>query len=239
MGSDAVLALGKKLVAESGLDDSSDTLGRWMVHYVAELMQAAETAEPEARQELMGQCCAVIFDLWQHRSVLPNGKRPFENIEPILRALESLDPENEVPRYFRSLRPDKIEGEQEPETWQWLELADSLDSSAKLLIQHCLAQAAEHALNRSREWVKQAAEAGAEHRLETLVIRFLSAEGENLNPEDENGKFLKRLESRIARLDAFIKTAKQVSVDWRAQLKAGAGKPSVPDVAEVDTSKTE
>ena len=34
--SDSVLALGKKLVDELGLDQSVDTLGRWMAHYIAE-----------------------------------------------------------------------------------------------------------------------------------------------------------------------------------------------------------
>ena len=36
--SDSVLALGKKLVDELGLDQSVDTLGRWMAHYIAEKM---------------------------------------------------------------------------------------------------------------------------------------------------------------------------------------------------------
>jgi hypothetical protein len=185
MASEAILTLGKKLVAELDLNQSSDTLGRWMAHYVAELMRAAETVEPERRQEIKKECCAAILDLWQHRHVLPNGKRPFENIEPILRALESLDPEDDIPRYFRSARPDKAEAEQETETQQWLELASELDYSAKTLIRHCLARAAEHALEKSREWVKRAAEVGADHHAETLVIQFLSAEDENSNHQDE------------------------------------------------------
>jgi hypothetical protein len=113
MDSDAVLALGKKLVAELGLDQSVDTLSRWMAHYIAELMHAAETAEDAKRQELTSRCCVAILDLWRHRRELPDGKRPFEDIEPILRALQSLDPEDTTPRYFRSARPNQAETEQD------------------------------------------------------------------------------------------------------------------------------
>jgi len=33
---DDVLKLGKQLIAELGLDQSIDTLSRWMAHYIAE-----------------------------------------------------------------------------------------------------------------------------------------------------------------------------------------------------------
>src|SRR5436190_24365351 len=75
--SDAVLALGKKLVAELELDEPADTLSRWMAHYVAELMQAAEATDAEQRQEIKDRCYTAILELWQHRSELPGGKRPF------------------------------------------------------------------------------------------------------------------------------------------------------------------
>lgn len=42
-----------------------------------------------------------------HRAAFPNGKRPFEDLEPVMRAIESLDPEDDTPRYFRSARAPK------------------------------------------------------------------------------------------------------------------------------------
>lgn len=89
--SDPVLQLGKKIVDELGLDQSVDTLSRWMAHYIAELIHSAETADTEDRSEKLSRCASAILDLWEHRSELPNGKRPFEDVEPILRALQSLD----------------------------------------------------------------------------------------------------------------------------------------------------
>jgi hypothetical protein len=40
-----VLALGRHLVAELQLEQSVDTLGRWLAHHVAELIARAEAAE--------------------------------------------------------------------------------------------------------------------------------------------------------------------------------------------------
>jgi hypothetical protein len=106
--SDAVIALGKRLVEELELGDSVDTLGRWMAHYIAELIVKVEAARSEERDKLSSCCAAAILDLWRHRSVLPNGKRPFEEIEPILRAIQSLDPEDDIPRYWRSARSHPV-----------------------------------------------------------------------------------------------------------------------------------
>lgn len=236
VGSKAVVALGKKLVAELGLDQSADTLGRWMAHYIAELMQAAETTEPETRPELMDKCCSAILDLWQHRRVLPDGKRPFENIEPILRALENLDPKRGVARYFRSARPQKMEIDDGSEAEKWLELVDHLDYSASLVIQHCLAKAAESALDKSQEWVQLAAEAGSEPRLESLVLQFLSAGNGNIEAESECRK---ALEDRVKRLDALVEMLKEVADEWRAQLGGARGIPSIPDQGKVTSSKTQ
>ena len=130
MDSDAVIGLGKKLVEELELGAPVDTLGRWMAHYVAELITNVEAARPEERNELSSRCAAAILDLWQHRSVLPDGKRPFEEIEPILRAIQSLDPEDHTPRYWRSARSYPEKTAEEPEAQKWLDLADQFDDTA-------------------------------------------------------------------------------------------------------------
>ena len=99
-----VLDLGRALVQELGLDPGVDTLSRWMAHYIAELIKAVETAAVEDRPAKLTKCADTILNLWERRNLLPNGKRPFEDLEPILRTLESLDPTDDTPRYFRAAR---------------------------------------------------------------------------------------------------------------------------------------
>ena len=160
--SEATLELGRKLTEELGLDQSVDTLGRWMAHYIAELIQSAEKASAEERPAKMRECCEAILNIWKHRQTLPNGKRPFEEIEPILRTLESLDLEDDSSRYLRSARVASDDDTEDNDTNLWLNFADELDYSAKILIGYCLNQAAQNALDKSAEWVALAEAAGAD-----------------------------------------------------------------------------
>src|SRR5680860_5396 len=125
-GYDAILQLGKKLVDEFDLDTSTDTLGRWMAHYIAELILDAETAASEERIKKKLRCAKAILEFWKHRRDFPDGKRPFEDVEQILRILESLDPKCDTPRYFSHLRTGANDVEQNPETKRWLDTIDAV-----------------------------------------------------------------------------------------------------------------
>ena len=128
-----ILVLGKKLVDELGLDQSVDTLGRWMAHYIAQLIDESESAATEDKQEKLEKCVTAIISLWEHRSVMPSGKRPFEDAEPILRTLASLDPSDDTPRYFQDGH-ESISGTEQPEeVTRWLEVAKGLDNAAKII----------------------------------------------------------------------------------------------------------
>src|ERR1035437_5611721 len=130
--SEALLALGKRIVEELGPDQEVDTLARWMAHYIAELIQAAEAATSEARPARMAECAAAILDLWKHRSHVPHDRRPFEDLEPILNALQSLDPASDRRRYYYQTLQEADEGEDRSEVQQWLRIVDQLDDSAKI-----------------------------------------------------------------------------------------------------------
>jgi hypothetical protein len=63
--------LGKKIVDELELTDSVDTLGRWMAHYIAELIERSEAALEEERESLKCECADTILRLWEHRNIVP------------------------------------------------------------------------------------------------------------------------------------------------------------------------
>jgi len=218
--SDAILALGRKLVDELGLEPSVDTLGRWMAHYIADLIVKAESAPSEEKQVAEDRCFEAILALWKHRAELPNGKRPFEDLEPVVRAIESLDPENDTARYFRSVRPPRSEGKEKTEVDRWLDTAAGLDYSARILIAYCLAEAARAAVDKSEEWVKLAEAASVEDGSPELVIRFVSSNAELGNEPDGNGEIRRQLEDRIERLKGFIKLAEAVAGDLTSRLEA-------------------
>ncbi len=160
----------------------------------------------------------MVLALWKHRHELPNGKRPFEDFEPIFRAIESLDPDNDTPRYFRAVRDPIDKTEESPECRKWLELADGLDYSAKLLIRYCLEQASQDALDKSQEWVKLTEANGLEDRIEFPVIRFVTAEGELANESGTDERQRKLLEDRINRLNVFKNLADELASELRQNL---------------------
>lgn len=218
--SDAILALGRELVDELGLEPSVDTLGRWMAHYIADHIVNAESTTGEEKYTAEKKCFDAILALWKHRAELPNGKRPFEELEPVIRAIESLDPSDHTPRYFRSARLPKGQGEDNPAVDQWLEMARGLDYSAKILIGYSLAEAARAAGDKSEEWVKLAESAGVEESASEIVVRFLSKNANLGSEPDPNAEVRQQLQDRKRRLEGFIKLAEAVAVDLTTRLQA-------------------
>ncbi len=216
---EATLELGRKMTKELGLDQSVDTLGRWMAHYIAGLIKETEKANAEERPPKMRACCDAILNLWKHRHTLPGGKRPFEELEPLLQTLESLDPEDDTPRYFRSVRAVADDAEENDETKSWLKLIDGLDYSAKILIRYCLTQAAQNALNKSVEWVSLAEAAGADEGIEFSLIRVIAKEDSMLKAFDSGEEERKRIEGRIERLEGFAKLAMEVVTNLRQEFQ--------------------
>lgn len=192
-----------------------------MAHYIAELIQDAEKSNLEERPAKMQACSEVILSLWKHQHELPNGKRPFEELEPILRTLESLDPDDDTPRYFRSVRAASDDADESDETKIWLKLIDELDYSARMLILYCLSRAAQTALDKSAEWVVVAEVAGVADSIEFPVVRVILDESNLLKELNSDEITRKRLEDRIDRLENFTKKAIALTSELRQQLHYG------------------
>ena len=187
-----IINLGKKIVKELGLDPGVDTLSRWMAHYIAEQLKAVEFAtDDEEKVEIKKRCFDTILKLWQHRSAMPSGSRPFENFEPIFRALENLDPENKENYFFRFRNR---EATLEANVKQWINLAQEIDQVARVWLEYVFKQAVLCASDENtKEWVNHAI--GFED--EVLVINIIYP------GEDSNGKKRERIESEIEKLKSF------------------------------------
>ncbi len=212
-----VSELGRLLVRQLGSAGIHNTLAGWMSHYIAELMQAAEAAEGDDRSAKMTQCSQVILDLWAKANILPDGIRPFQGLDPILRALESLDPGDDTPRYLRPARRPYKADEESDASRQWLEFVEGLDYSARILIRYCLARASEGALDTTKEWVAAAKLATEDDPPVLPVITFLSDETKII--EDPSAEQKQDLEDRLRRLEAFSLIATTIASSIRAELE--------------------
>lgn len=228
--SDAILALGRKLVEELGLETSTDTLGRWMSHYIAELIVQAESSAGEAKGTVEKDCFDAILALWNHRAVLPGVGHPFERMGELAQAIESLNPDNSTPRYFHAIRSKIAKAEEKADGENWLELAEGLDYSAKVLISHCLGNAAREATDKSKEWVSLAEAAGMETKGEKLVVRFVSRVDDFGGSPDASEEERRELEERVERLEAFSKRATRFAAALKKQLGAKPRKKKTQQV---------
>ena len=229
--SDSVLALGKKIVDELGLDQSVDTLGRWMAHYIAEKIEDVAAANgEEARGHKMSECSEAILKLWAHRRELPNGKRPFEDLEPIVRVLKSLDVDDTTPRYFCQARSAADQNDENDSSPQWLDIASGLDDTARILIRYCLGMAAKEAVDKSREWVALAESIAEEGDIDIKIVRFIKDDTDVLNSENPDDAAKVKIQDLLKRLEGFVASSSMMSSHLRQQLEQVP--PSQPTESE-------
>ena len=160
-----ILKLGKKLISELELDDSVNTLARWMAHYLAELISSIEACEFEAdKNKLQKECCGLILELWQNKDKLPIQK-PLENTYEFLEILRVLKKENKsilmMPRWleYRSI----------PREGPWSNFVEKVKNNSEEIFQLAI-EVNLHAklLLKDNEWIKNHKEFLKEDEIELI-----------------------------------------------------------------------
>lgn len=214
----ATFALGEKLVAELKLVDSTDTLSRWMVHYVAELMVRAENAPLPERDEAQQSCARAILDLWAQARAFPAKRTVFESIDRVIEAIDSLHPDG-GPHYrndlWRALDARANNGGSEVESL--LTTALGIDGAARNLIHHVLAHASRAAGRDSAEWLELAQRLDEEDPLTELRIRIVRAGRDEAQLKNHR---IEQLEKRIAQLEHFAATTQALKTSLVESLAA-------------------
>jgi hypothetical protein len=80
-----ILDLGKKIVEDLNLDNSTKMLSRWQAHYLAELILGAEKEKDD--NDIKLECCNLILDIWKNKERVPI-KTFIKDIQPLLKTLE-------------------------------------------------------------------------------------------------------------------------------------------------------
>ncbi|MFY2450877.1 AVAST type 3 anti-phage protein Avs3b [Enterobacter hormaechei] len=219
------------MVEELELNNSVDTLGRWMAHHIAELIYDAENTTNETmRIAKQFEIRDSVWAFWANRYELPFGNKPIKELEPILRALESLDPENQQPRYFFPNLGLTNREKESTETQKWLKVAENIDSSSKILINYCLSLAAENSIDKSQEWVELAQKAGLDD-IDLIEFRIFQLRGNPANTTHPSSSQRRVLEKRQKNLAAFLSLATQLDEQLKSQLEA---LPAIEDEPEKD-----
>lgn len=145
-----IIKLGKKIVEELQLEESVNTLGRWMSHYVAELIIQAENSKEESdKKAKQKECVDVILQLWKNREHLPEISTPLSGLKPIIDLLNVfIEKEHPLPylRGFLGMPSDS----------SWIELVNTVIISSKNIFMLCLlSQVNSEFLSKKQEWLKE------------------------------------------------------------------------------------
>jgi len=220
-----VINLGKILVEELGKD--TDTLTRWMAHYISEQINVAETATGKNKKDAEKRCFDTILKLWSNRTSLPDGKRPFENFEPIFRTLEALDPKNETTFYWgrffnKLLKSNDTLNNTDQGVETWIDIACDIDIAARILLEFAFKQTASFALDKkAANWLESAPEFYDDV---SVIINLTSA---SQGSEDDyktitkkmRGELKDELNFKIEKIATLIKIGNRVRRAYNDELK--------------------
>ena len=192
-----VVQLGKKLVEELELGD--DITSQWMAVYISEQINKSRNASGEDKDIAEKRCYDAILGLWEKRYAMQKGSRPFEDLESIVRIIESLNPDKNSFHYFHSVCSSMPSGIEDTEIKIFLECIKDIDYSAKVMIGRCLMNAAHHATNKYKKWIELVRAANLDDTPMNLLLEFT----------EDSGKEEKRihLEKQLQRVKNFIEIA--------------------------------
>jgi hypothetical protein len=131
---ESILKLGKKLISELELDDTRNTLSRWMAHYLAELITSIKTTESETDKiKLEKECCNLILELWQMKDRLPFEK-PLDNAHEFLKILRVLKKEDNT----ASLRPSWSQYRSVERESPWSDFLEKVKGNSEKIFCHAI-----------------------------------------------------------------------------------------------------
>jgi hypothetical protein len=213
-----LINLGKQLVAQLSVHGHTDTLSRWVAHYVAEQIVTAEKSSGQESAAAEKQCFEAILALWSHRNKLPDGLRPLESFEPILRALARLDPEEPRSMYYHFQRKPDTTGEPS-ELSKLVEFVISLDRVARILIELALNLATAKALRPETKSILESAfpdqMASDLYSAGELIRRMEASNGLDADAQ-------RRIKGSFEELEKFCSLCESMKEAMKAQLDASA-----------------
>lgn len=220
-----IINLGKLLVSELGLENSTDTLSRWMAHYLAEKITTIESFPIESEtSNVKKDCFDTILKLWQHRWSMPSDKRPLRNFDPILKTLEGINSENQKPFYYNPFEnQDTAEIEGIKYTLDDLNVSmkvvSMIDKVARIWIEDILEKATSIAKDEKTDAIIENAgnisDEDDDINAIKLILEYNSSEETN-TMNDYRKRILKK---RIIELEKFAKLNKVLLHDYKRELK--------------------
>lgn len=194
-----------------------------MAHYVAQLIERAATATGDQRAKAEKTAAEAILELWRNHTTMPNGRRPFEELEPVVEVLRSLD--TSTPHFYRS---DVFIGgaanEVQEAVRDWLAVVQGIDYSARVLIEYALSRAVEAAGPAPRDWMKLVRDPSMLSSNKFMLIEELLGSGDQPSGARTTAKELEDRrnanQDRLNRLNGLVGFAVRLSEELQTMIAA-------------------
>jgi len=211
--------LGNELVKVLELDPRGNTLTKWMAYYLAEQLSLAKTTEGTERIVAEEKCFKTVLAIWQQRGNWPSGRRPFENFEPIFKTLTRLNPDGPRPFFHRLVRErEDAMGTEKVEVIHLMDIVESIDTTARVLIETALESAVETAMSDTTKRLLRDALPGKPDEDVQTVRQLLNRN--NKEAEETPEEKAERMVKRLGQLDHFTDICKKVRRAYAAELQA-------------------
>ncbi len=213
MSTENLIELGKRLVEEFKLEDRTDTLSQWMLHYLAELFKRYDLSiSPEEKHIASVDIRDTIFKLWEFRYEYAHSQSSFKNIESLVSTLKKLNLDNDDVVYtglsnFRNA--EKTTDQTSPE--YWYDYALKLDKASRLLIRNCILKG--YALNEidNQEIAEIIRKIEAFDTYEGLFNKFY-------NEENEQEKDIKKIKGNISKIEELMDALAELKTNYEEKL---------------------
>lgn len=212
-----IMSLGETLVKELNLDNSVNTTGRWMAHYITEKMEIAKNSSGQKKKEAQKECFEAILKLWNHAPAFPQRLKLFNNFDSIFQTLSRLNPEQEGHFFFEY--NEVISDNVNEKVRNWMVMAKEIDEAARIWLKYVFEQATLDATDDlTIEWLGKSIAFQEEDQL-SVMLREIYSDVTNIWAEEkkEKSRKLDILNSRVKKLEAFAELNQVLLEEYKSE----------------------
>lgn len=203
--------LGKTLIEEYGLESSTNTLERWMLHYLAELFdKEKECDNADEIKTIQLEIKEIILEFWRLRYRLADEDSLFKKNQALIDTLKKISPQSVIP-ISSFFNPYDSKDALEVSEAGWQEKLLAIDKSSKVVMSYCVLKYLNDIADKNNEIVKIIESIEAFNSPESFLSRFY---GDETAETDK----IENIEERIENITIFVDTAHSVLEEYRSEL---------------------
>ena len=215
MSTESLIELGKRLVQEFKLEDKTDTLSQWILHYLAELFdQYNVSTSPEEKHKVSVDIRDTIFKLWGFRYQQSHSNSSFKKIESLISTLKKLNLDNDDVFYsglsnFRNV--ESTADQSSPDYWYCYAL--KVDKASRFLIRNCILKGYAITEADNQEIADLIEEFEKLDSYENLLSRFY-------NDQSAEDKDIAKIKGNISKIEELVSALNGLKISYEVNLNS-------------------